>query len=139
MILEISKTAWNLLLMCPRVVSSMLSSSHRNLHAPMLSLKRAVSEHLFETGADITQFLRQLYSRSIKASACHEVLAYTIKSLLSILCGLYPLNANYNLESGFNIHQPCLPSLLTRAFNGTSPNDNPVPKALLNPCVMQKK
>ena len=105
---------------------------------PRTSLKRAVDEHFLKTGADITPFLRQLYSQSIKASSCHATSAYTIKSLLSILCGVYPLNANYNLESGFNIYQPCLPSLLAKTFNGTSPNDNPVPKSLPNPYVLQK-
>jgi hypothetical protein len=73
----------------------------------------STGDHSKETN-DVTPTFRKIIQDAFSTSTASSVSSYTIKSLISILCGIYPLSVNYNLESGFHLYRDCLPSILKK-------------------------
>ena len=77
---------------------------------------KMVDENL--TSQDITPFWDSLRPNSLIMGDTSGTSSYTLKSLLSTFCGVYPLNVNFMEESRTDRHfyQQCLPQLVREAF-----------------------
>ena len=77
---------------------------------------KMVDENL--TSQDITPFWNSLRPNSLIMSDTSTISSYTLKSLLSTFCGMYPLNVNFMEESRQDryFYQQCLPQLVREAF-----------------------
>jgi len=70
------------------------------------------------TSEDITPFWNSLRPQSIIMDDTSATSSYTLKTLLSTFCGMYPLNVNF-MEEGRRdryFYQECLPQRLRKAF-----------------------
>lgn len=77
---------------------------------------RLVNENL--TSEDITPFWTSLMPQSIIMEDTSAISSYTLKTLLSTFCGMYPLNVNF-MEEGRRdryFYQECMPQLLRKTF-----------------------
>lgn len=59
----------------------------------------------------------------INANNAFTASSYTLKSLIGTLCGISPLIANFNVEPGYHIYQPCLPHILNALNSLDHSND----------------
>lgn len=67
----------------------------------------------------VTPFLTQIAKHSMVSlveSPMFAIASYYTKSVVSLLCGVYPLDMNYNFEVAFPIPSQCLPQALHRLF-----------------------
>jgi Sulfatase len=83
---------------------------------------KMVNENL--TSEDITPFWNSLMPYSLIMNDTSATSSYTLKTLLSTFCGIYPLNVNF-MEEGREdryLYQDCLPQLVRESF--VSPNKN---------------
>ena len=77
---------------------------------------KLVNENL--TSEDITPFWNSLMPQSIIMGDTSATSSYTLKTLLSTFCGMYPLNVNF-MEEGRRdryFYQDCIPQLLRKTF-----------------------
>ena len=69
------------------------------------------------TAASVTPLLNLLWRNSVHAVASVSS-SFTLKSLVSIFCGIYPLNVNFlkEVDLGNSFYEKCLPELLRQSF-----------------------
>lgn len=81
---------------------------------------KLVNENL--TAEDLTPFWTSLMPDSLIMSDTSATSSYTLKTLLSTFCGMYPLNVNFMEEGRDDRHfyQECLPELIRRQFPSTT-------------------
>lgn len=83
------------------------------------SLAKAVkADFTSNTTVDIvTPFFNSLWKNSVH-TVSSSTASYTFKSLLSIFCGMYPMNVNYlkEITSKYSFYQKCLPELIRETF-----------------------
>jgi hypothetical protein len=73
------------------------------------------------TADDITPFWNSLMPQSLVMGDTSATSSYTLKTLLSSFCGMYPLNVNFMEEGRQDRHfyQECLPQLIRKTFPAT--------------------
>lgn len=59
-------------------------------------------------------FIESLKSKSIFSTNAKSTSSYTIKSLLSTFCSMYPYPENFSVEQNYQYYAECLPILLKR-------------------------
>ena len=70
------------------------------------------------TAQYLTPFVNSLIPNSLVMNDASATSSYTLKTLLSTFCGMYPLNVNFMEESRHDRHfyQQCLPQLVSTHF-----------------------
>ena len=69
-----------------------------------------------EVDLNISPFLNDLIPKSVHTNATATI-TYTLKSILSNHCGIYPLDVNFNKEYRYSkLYTKCLPELLAETF-----------------------
>eukprot|EP00128_Syssomonas_multiformis_P002875 Colp12_sorted_trinity150504_noHs@30709 len=76
--------------------------------------KRVLVPEFLESNEEISPFLRNLYYESAHAPYFRTNVAYTLKSSISINCGIYPVPNGYLVEHILTPYAECLPKLLGR-------------------------
>ncbi|CAF3517093.1 unnamed protein product [Rotaria sp. Silwood1] len=73
------------------------------------------------TATKVTPLLNSLWTNSVRTVAS-VTSSYTLKSLVSIFCGIYPLNVNFLKEANAEnfLYEKCLPELLRETFRTTN-------------------
>ncbi|CAF1201161.1 unnamed protein product [Rotaria sordida] len=73
------------------------------------------------TAENVTPLLNSLWMNSVRTVAS-VTSSYTLKSLVSIFCGIYPLNVNFLKEANSEnfLYEKCLPELLREIFQTTN-------------------
>lgn len=69
---------------------------------------------------DITPAMQKIASRSLFSRNSKSTSSYTIKSLLSLLCSMYPYPENFTVEHEYEYYNKCLPQLLKENGFATS-------------------
>lgn len=91
-------------------------------------LLESVNAHLVNpnlTADDISPFWNSLVPHSLVMRDTSATSSYTLKTLLSSFCGMYPLNVNFMEEGRDNryFYQKCLPQLVREAFPDITTNE----------------
>jgi Sulfatase len=90
-------------------------------------LLESVNAHLVNhniSADDISPFWNSLVPHSLVMQDTSATSSYTLKTLLSTFCGMYPLNVNFMEEGRENryFYQKCLPQLVRETFPAITTN-----------------
>lgn len=97
----------------PEVVSTSQAFTFHDSNSPNVDTVLSPESGAVKTQRlNPTPFFQSLVEGGISAPFATSTSSYTIKSILSMMCGVYPLAVNYNLESIFATEHQCLPTLL---------------------------